>query len=522
MTETMETQEEITTIMPESSFPNKTVVHSTTTSINSTPTSITLPKVPNGFENSANRGIALPKKILSGQVVSVKVEPPLNIHDQKNQGPRLVQLVAAGNAGTGNTSIDGRQVSAPNILKRAKPNATTITLAPAPKRQMVSTTTYVTTIPSPPSSTTSNSSNSDNGSQDHPTSSSTASQNNSNNADYVPLSPLSLLAEEAARRTPTLNLAPCTTLDVPLDPKFIGGPIIAGKEQIDIRKSEIVCQQLSDQKLCGPYVVLIAHSHREYRGTMIKAENFEGFKEDNEVMKRWPLRAWTDSAYAETQYVLLDIPKLGTHPVAIVTLKEENVINLRFPVLSSDRNNHGHKKFGRLWEQIIFPYEKLKTAFAHWHITPIQIVAELRDPNKLKKPKRPDLIQQPMAVLPYRQNGADYSAGSPFSLPLPEFSDDESESRQKFMEIKREPFEDPDQSTMTSFSSPNEINKEQMVCDIMDNYRKHCEILRQASPELLRLYWIKSNSLVSDTVEYIEGEKRLRTTTVVHPYENGT
>ena len=72
---------------------------------------------------------------------------------------------------------------------------------------------------------------------------------------------------------------------------------------------------------------------------MIKAENFEGFKEDNEVMKRWPLRAWTDSAYAETQYVLLDIPKLGTHPVAIVTLKEENVINLRFPVLSSDRNS---------------------------------------------------------------------------------------------------------------------------------------------------------------------------------------
>ena len=115
--------------------------------------------------------------------------------------------------------------------------------------------------------------------------------------------------------------------------------IFISEEQIDIRKSEIVCQQLSDQKLCGPYVVLIAHSHREYRGTMIKAENFEGFKEDNEVMKRWPLRAWTDSAYAETQYVLLDIPKLGTHPVAIVTLKEENVINLRFPVLSSDRNS---------------------------------------------------------------------------------------------------------------------------------------------------------------------------------------
>ena len=43
-------------------------------------------------------------------------------------------------------------------------------------------------------------------------------------------SPLSLLAEEAARRTPSLNLSPSTTLDVPLDPKFIGGPIIAGSK----------------------------------------------------------------------------------------------------------------------------------------------------------------------------------------------------------------------------------------------------------------------------------------------------
>jgi len=494
------------------------IVHSTTLGVNPTPASITLPKVPSGFENNTNRGLSLPKKILPGQVVSVKVEPPLNInHDQKNPATRLlVQLVAAGTGG------DVRQVSAPNILKRAKP-ATTITLAP--KRQMVSTTTYVTTIPSPPSSTTS-SINSETGNQDQPTSSSTSQNTGSNFSDFVPLSPLSLLAEEAARRTPTLNLAPCTTLDVPLDPKFIGGPIIAGKEQIDIRKSEIVCQQISEQKLCGPYVVLIAHSHREYRGTMIKAENFEGFKEDNEVMKKWPLRAWTDSAYSETQYVLLDIPKLGTHPVAIVTLREENVINLRFPVLSSDRNNHGHKKFGRLWEQIIFPYEKLKTAYSHWHITPIQIVAELRDPNKLKKPKRPDLIQQPLGILPYRQNGADFSAGSPFSLPLPDFSDEESESRQpKFMEIKREPsFEDPDQSNMTSFSSPNEFDKERMICNIMDNYQKHSELLRSVSPELLRLYWIKSNSLVQDTIEFIESEKqRLRPTpTIIHQYENGT
>jgi len=73
-----------------------------------------------------------------------------------------------------------------------------------------------------------------------------------------------------------------------------------------------------------------------------------------------------------------------------------------FPKLISKFNNfiffsdHSHKKFGRLWEQIVFPYEKLKTAYTHWHITPIQILAELRDPN------RPDLIQQNMAFLPYR------------------------------------------------------------------------------------------------------------------------
>ena len=52
------------------------------------------------------------------------------------------------------------------------------------------------------------------------------------------------------------------------------------------------------------------------------------------------------------------------------------------------------------------------------------------------------------------QNGADFSAGSPFSLPLPDFSDDDSvDSRQpKFMDIKREPsFEDPDQSTVSTY-----------------------------------------------------------------------
>ena len=81
-------------------------------------------------------------------------------------------------------------------------------------------------------------------------------------------------------------------------------------------------------------------------------------------------------------------------------------------------------------------------------------MAELRDPKKLKKPKRPDLIQLPMAILPYRQNGADFSVGSPFSLQYPDASDDESSeprNHPKFMDIKREPFEDPDQSTVSFY-----------------------------------------------------------------------
>ena len=52
-----------------------------------------------------------------------------------------------------------------------------------------------------------------------------------------------------------------------------------------------MCQQLSEHKLTGPYVILI-HSHRKYRWTMVKAENFKGFKEDTETMKCWPLCAW--------------------------------------------------------------------------------------------------------------------------------------------------------------------------------------------------------------------------------------
>lgn len=500
--------------MPESatSIQSRTIVHST--SMGSNPISATT---------------YTKKALLGTQVVSVKVEPPMSLvngdSSKLTAATRLVQLVAPSGA---TVLTADRQVSAPNILKRAKSAATTITLAP--KRPMLSTT-YVTTLPSPPSSTSSVNSETQEQPQQAPTTTSNShgqQQGQNNSADFDK-SPLSLLAEEAARRTPTLNLPPCATADVPLDPKFIGGPIIAGKEQIDIRKSEIVCQQISEHKLSGPYVLLIAHSHREYRGTMIKAENFEGFKEDLEAMKRWPLRAWTDSAYLETQYVLLDIPKLGTHPVAIVTLKDENVVNLRFPVLSSDRNNHGHKKFGRLWEQIIFPYDRLKTAYAHWHITPIQVVAELRDPNKLKKPKRPDLIQQPLALnLQYRHNAADFSEGSPGGyVTYGENSDDESvDSKSRLgleFKVKQEPTESFEQTNVNALCSPEDMSKDQLISVIMGNYRKKCEMLQNATPEFLRYVYRSSISDLNNLGHHIEAENMalLRTKSLVNNFENG-
>ena len=60
-----------------------------------------------------------------------------------------------------------------------------------------------------------------------------------NHMEHMDHSPLSLLAEEAARRTPSLNLSPSTTSDLPLDPKFIGGPIIAGSESFFSLKKKL-------------------------------------------------------------------------------------------------------------------------------------------------------------------------------------------------------------------------------------------------------------------------------------------
>ena len=105
--------------------------------------------------------------------------------------------------------------------------------------------------------------------------------------------------------------------------------------QINIQRDRIVQQKISMHKLNGPYVIMIAHSHPMYRRYPIEVENIEASEKDTDVMKQFPFRVWKESgAYKETEYVHLNIPILGKHPVGIVTFNNENVLNLLFPILS--------------------------------------------------------------------------------------------------------------------------------------------------------------------------------------------
>ena len=160
---------------------------------------------------------------------------------------------------------------------------------------------------------------------------------------------------------------------------------------------------------------MIAHSHPMYRSYPITVENIEVSEKDIDVMKQFPFRVWKEScAYDETKYLHLNIPLLRIHPVAIVNFNDENVLNLLFPILSSDPKSkqtflisnisllcykyslfcildYGKKKEARIWDQIIFPYTKIESSDSIWNVIPIQVMAVLRDQNIIKKPKRPNL-----------------------------------------------------------------------------------------------------------------------------------
>ena len=120
--------------------------------------------------------------------------------------------------------------------------------------------------------------------------------------------------------------------------------------QINIQSDRIVQQQISMHKLNGPYVIMIAHSHPMYRRYPIEVEKIEASEKDTDVMKQFPFRVWKESgAYKETEYVHLNIPILGKHPVGIVTFNIENVLNLLFPILSSDPKSSKYFGFSKTY-----------------------------------------------------------------------------------------------------------------------------------------------------------------------------
>ena len=109
-------------------------------------------------------------------------------------------------------------------------------------------------------------------------------------------------------------------------------------------------QQISMHKLNRPYVIMIAHSHPMYRRYPIEVENIEAFEKDTDAMKQFPFRVWKESgAYKETEYVHLNIPILGKHPVGIDTFNNENVLNLLFPILSSDPKSSKYLGFSKTY-----------------------------------------------------------------------------------------------------------------------------------------------------------------------------
>ncbi len=97
-------------------------------------------------------------------------------------------------------------------------------------------------------------------------------------------------------------------------------------------------------------------------------------------------------------------------------------------------------------------------------------MAELRDPNKLKKPKRPDLASTLALNLPYRTNIADVAGG------YFETSDDEdSRHHARLGEmIKKEPFEESESNvSVLKFSLSKEFF-ELYYLEKLDSEKFHC------------------------------------------------
>ena len=206
----------------QTSRPAATVIHNTNI-VTSTPTSASVAAA----INSGHAKVIFPHNLLK-----LKIETPPIASVSTNGNPsaimpnmasattadgqtRVIQLASQTPPATGIEAVPGAtsimanasatsRLMTTNILKRPRPNSAGITVQP---------TTPVAAKKGSAASVSSTTSEADEASRLMDAANS-----------------LNMLANEAARRSPTLNLTPSTTSDVPLNPRFISGPFIQGSK----------------------------------------------------------------------------------------------------------------------------------------------------------------------------------------------------------------------------------------------------------------------------------------------------
>jgi len=173
--------------------------------------------------------------------------------------------------------------------------------------------------------------------------------------------------------------------------KFVDGEFSQSYEQTDCRINEVVGMELqmaSDptiKNLNGWVNIYLVHSHELFLRDIIDAKGHQGVKDDTDEMRDFPLRAWVANGNGSEKYNILPTKQHGDVKAVTVTLQGENKINLLFTVLSTDQRNFGRNHKAKLWSlEIVGEVNNNPVKIS----IPVQVVACLRNPRKLKRSKR--------------------------------------------------------------------------------------------------------------------------------------
>jgi len=173
--------------------------------------------------------------------------------------------------------------------------------------------------------------------------------------------------------------------------KFVDGEFSQSYEQTDCRINEVVGMELvmdsdpSSKRLYGTVNIYLVHSHELFLRDIIDAKGHQGVKDDTDAMRDYPLRAWVANGNGSEEYKLLPTKVHGDVKAVTVNLQGENKINLLFTVLSTDQGNFGRNHKAKLWSlEIVGEVNRIPVKIS----IPVQVVACLRNPKKLKRSKR--------------------------------------------------------------------------------------------------------------------------------------